>query len=256
MSIRLKKIPTVPPKKNSEKETEKETPKLLEKLTHMQDKLFAQKKYSVLIILQGMDTSGKDSAVKHVFSGVNPAGCNVKSFKVPTEEEASHHFLWRISKKCPAKGMIQIFNRSHYEEILSPVVNKKIHKKRVKEYCEEINSFEKGLVKDNTILIKFFLHVSHKVQVERLKARIKDKHKRWKYQEEDILSIREHTRYLRAYETILHKCSSPEKWHIIPADIKWFKNYLILKHIVKRLEEYNIHYPDIKLSGKKHIDRL
>ena len=125
-------------KKTSKKKVAAQNARLLEKLTDIQDKLFAQKKYSVLIILQGMDTSGKDSAVKHVFSGVNPAGCNVKSFKVPTEEEAAHHFLWRISQACPAKGMIQIFNRSHYEAVIMPKVNHELKDKVLAERCEEI----------------------------------------------------------------------------------------------------------------------
>src|ERR1035437_7108404 len=152
--INLDSISTLPPKKISKQKLANSTIHLIKKLSEIQDKLYAQKQYSVLIVLQGMDTAGKDGAVKHVFSGVNPAGCNVKSFKIPTEEEALHHFLWRISKECPAKGMMQIFNRSHYEEILSPVVNKLVDAKLVKERYAEINAFETGLVKNNVILLK------------------------------------------------------------------------------------------------------
>lgn len=243
----LHDISTLPGKKITEAKATKENVRLMKKLAKIQDKLFAQHKYSVLIVLQGMDTAGKDGAVKHVFSGVNPAGCNVKSFKVPTDEEASHHFLWRISKKCPAKGMMQIFNRSHYEEILSPVVNKFLTAKQVKQRCKEINSFEEGLVKNNTIILKFYLHVSHKEQLNRLADRKQDKHKRWKYQKEDIKTIGQHAKYTKVYETIFKHCQKSVKWEIIPADEKWYKNYRVLKSIVQELEKYPIHYPDTKL---------
>jgi len=244
---RLTNTSTLPGKKITEARVAKENIRLLDKLSKIQDKLCAQRKYGVLIVLQGMDTAGKDGAVKHVFSGVNPAGCNVKSFKVPTEEEALHHFLWRISKECPAKGMMQIFNRSHYEETLSPVVNKLLDTKLVKERYAEINAFETGLVKNNVILLKFYLHVSHAEQVKRLQSRKKDKHKRWKYQKEDIITIREHDEYRKAYEAIFDHCQEAAKWQIIPSDKKWYKNYRILKSIVQELQKYAIHYPDIKL---------
>lgn len=246
-SIRLAAISTIPHKKITEARAEKENKHLLNKLTKIQDKLYAQHKYSVLIVLQGMDTAGKDGAVKHVFSGVNPAGCNVKSFKVPTEEEASHHFLWRVGKECPAKGMMQIFNRSHYEDVLSPTVNKLIGANDIKERYKEINAFEKGLVKNNVIILKFYLHVSHAEQVKRLQDRKKDKHKRWKYQKEDRKVIGEHTEYKKAYELIFDHCREAAKWQIIPSDKKWYKNYCILKLIVKELQKYPIHYPNIKL---------
>ncbi|MGZ3864884.1 MAG: PPK2 family polyphosphate kinase [Bacteroidia bacterium] len=245
-SISLKDISTLPPKGVTESSIEPETKILLKKLRKIQDKLYAQKKYSLLIILQGMDTSGKDSAVKHVFSGVNPAGCNVKSFKVPTEEEASHHFLWRISKECPSKGIIQIFNRSQYEEVLSPVVNKIIKRSRAEEVCREINNFEKMLVANNIIVLKFYLHVSRNEQVGRLHTRKKDKHKRWKYQKADIITIREHGKYVKAYENIFRHCNHPVRWKIVPADEKWYKNYVILRSIVNELSKYPIHYPDFK----------
>jgi PPK2 family polyphosphate:nucleotide phosphotransferase len=245
--IRLARIPTLPTKKISQAEAETENIHLIEKLSRIQNKLLAQKKYAVLIVLQGMDASGKDGAVKHVFSGVNPAGCNVKSFKIPTEEEASHHFLWRIIKACPEKGMIQIFNRSHYEDILMPVINKTLSKKMIKERCEEINVFERGLIKNNTILLKFYLHVSHKEQLKRLQDRKIDEHKRWKYQKEDIIAISKHKEYKKVYESIFKHCSEDAPWEIVPADNKWYKNYYILRTIVKELEKYDIHYPRLKL---------
>jgi PPK2 family polyphosphate:nucleotide phosphotransferase len=245
--IKLNSISTLPTEKITEATAKKEIARLIEKLSTIQNKLYAQRKYAVLIILQGMDTSGKDSAVKHVFSGINPAGCNVKSFKVPTQEENLHHFLWRVVTACPEKGMIQLFNRSHYESILVPLVDKSLTGNSLKERCEEINAFERGLVNDNTIVFKFYLHVSHKEQVKRLKDRKTDEHKRWKYQKEDIIAIAKHNEYKKAYEFVFENCTEDVKWQIIPADKKWYKNYCILRSIVKELEKYDIHYPHTEL---------
>lgn len=241
--IKLADISTDPTEKIDKKESKKVRKKLTEKLTEIQGKLYAQKKYSVLIILQGMDTSGKDSAVKHVFSGVNPAGCSVKSFKAPTEEERAHHFLWRVSKECPEKGMIQIFNRSQYEDILVPMIDHLVDDKLIKARCEEINSFEAGLIRDDTILMKFYLHISHDKQVEKLQERKTSEYKRWKYQKEDIVAISKHDDFAKIYEYIFEKCSEASPWKIIPADKKWYKNYAILNEIVQELEKYEIHYP-------------
>lgn len=243
---RLSNLSTLPTKKIDKAKAASEVIRLITRLSEIQDKLYAQSKYAVLIVLQGMDTSGKDSAVKHVFSGVNPAGCNVKSFKVPGSEEASHHFLWRINKECPQKGMIKIFNRSHYEDILVPSINKTLSNDQIKERCREINEFERGLVNDNTILIKFFLNISHEEQLQRLEERMTDPDKNWKLTEEDSIDIDKHMSYSKVYENIFARCSEVEKWHIIPADKKWYKNYAILDHIVNTLEKFDIEYPAIK----------
>ncbi len=243
--IHLKKISTLPNLNITKEKAEIEMIKLTKKLAQIQDKLYAQNKYSVLIILQGMDTAGKDSAVKHVFSGVNPAGCNVKSFKAPSSQEGSHHFLWRISKECPVKGMIKIFNRSHYEDILTPLIHDKMSKESLNERCKEINAFEKGLINDYTIYLKFYLHISHAEQLNRLEARKTDSTKNWKYQKNDVKEIAKHDNFKNAYEFIFKKCSEKAKWNIIPADKKWFKNYLILKTIIEHLEKYKIIYPKL-----------
>ncbi|MGI4728723.1 MAG: PPK2 family polyphosphate kinase [Janthinobacterium lividum] len=245
--IKLSDISTDPEEKITKEEAGKEMLELTEKLAEIQNKLFAQKKYDVLIILQGMDASGKDSAVKHVFSGVNPAGCRVKSFKAPTEEERAHHFLWRVSKEAPEKGMIQIFNRSQYEDILVPKVNNSADDKLIKARCEEINSFEAGLVRNNTILMKFYLHISHEKQLEKLQIRKTDEYKRWKYQKEDIAAISKHDEFAKIYEYIFEHCAEAAPWKVIPADKKWYKNYLILSEIVEELEKYEIHYPKVDL---------
>lgn len=245
--IKLSSISTDPTEKIDKKESKKIRKELTEKMTEIQGKLYAQKKFDVLIILQGMDTSGKDSAVKHVFSGVNPAGCSVKSFKAPTEEELAHHFLWRISKECPEKGMIKIFNRSQYEDILVPMVDHLIDDQLIKARCEEINCFEAGLIRDNTILMKFYLHISHDKQVEKLQERRTNEYKRWKYQKEDILAISKHNEFAKVYEYIFEHCSEAAPWKIIPADKKWYKNYAILNEIVQELEKYEIHFPEVEL---------
>lgn len=245
--IKLSDISTDPEEKITKEEAAKEMVKLTEKLAEIQNKLYAQKQYDVLIILQGMDASGKDSAVKHVFSGVNPAGCRVKSFKAPTEEERAHHFLWRVSKECPEKGMIQIFNRSQYEDLLVPAINKQLDDKQFKNRCEEINSFEEGLVRNNTILVKFYLHISQDKQIEKLQERKTDEYKRWKYQKEDVAAISKHDEFAKIYEAIFEQCDQAASWRIIPADKKWYKNYAILNEIVLELEKYEIHYPKVEL---------
>src|ERR1700756_22811 len=248
-TISLSALSTLPPKDASKRGASIETIQLIEKLISIQDKLYAQKKYSVLIVLQGMDTSGKDGAVKHVFSGVNPAGCNVKSFKVPTPEETAHHFLWRVSKECPAKGMIQIFNRSHYEEIIMPQIGKVLSTSMLKKRCEEINMFERGLIDDHTILLKFYLHISHAEQLRRLQARRTDSKKRWKFEKEDVIDIAKQAPYRHAYDFILKHCHELP-WKIVPADKKWYKNFSILSTIVNELEKYDIDYPKIKIGRK------
>ena len=247
-AIHLSSIPTLPTTKISKEEAIIETIRLTKKLKEIQDKLHAQGKYSVLIILQGMDTSGKDNTVKNVFSGVNPAGCNVTSFKVPTQEEKAHHFLWRIANACPAKGMIHIFNRSHYEDILVPKVNSLLSPKKLKVRCDEINTFEMGLIMADTILLKFYLNISHIEQLKRLESRKMDPTKRWKLNPEDTIDIAKHSNFKKAYEYVFKNCSDSSPWQVIPADKKWYKNYLILDKIVNELKKYTIDYPTLKLK--------
>lgn len=244
-SVQLSEIDTKPSSKTKKSEIRSEMSSLLEQLTDIQERLYAQHAFSVLIVLQGMDTSGKDSAVKQVFTGVNPAGCNVTSFKAPTPIELDHHFLWRISKKCPQKGMIHIFNRSHYEDILVPMVKQTLSEKKLKERCEEINVFEKGLLNDHTIIMKFFLHVSQEQQFKRLEERKSNPNKHWKYSKEDIVDIEKHKKYANAYQFIFDHDANLTPWTIIPADKKWYKNYCILNHIVKTLKQYAIEFPEL-----------
>ncbi|MFA9213921.1 MAG: PPK2 family polyphosphate kinase [Candidatus Methylacidiphilales bacterium] len=239
----LSHIPTYPTEKISKLKAKQKMIALTETLILIQDKLFAQQKYKVLIILQGMDTAGKDSAVKHVFYGVNPAGCDVQSFKAPTQEELAHHFLWRINNYCPSKGMIQIFNRSQYEDVLIPLMNETLTKSQLAERCNEINNFETGLINNDTILIKFFLHISQNEQSKRLAERKTNITKKWKYQKSDVKDIANHNEFLEAYQFVFKHCSKPTNWFVVPADKKWYKNYFILDKIVKTLQDYKIEYP-------------
>ncbi len=244
-TIKLNDWSTMPPSTADKETLKKESKKLVVDLALLQEKLFAQHKYSVLIVIQGMDTSGKDSAVKHVFSGVNPAGCAVKSFKKPTELELNQHFLWRISNSCPSTGMMQIFNRSHYEDILIPLSRDTISTKALQARMKEIESFEKGLVENNTLLFKFYLHISYKEQLIRLESRKSNPNKQWKLNKEDSKDISKHKTYRKIYEYILSQSNKVQPWEIIPSDCKWYKNHTILNSLVNRLGKMDIEFPTL-----------
>jgi PPK2 family polyphosphate:nucleotide phosphotransferase len=236
-------LPTTAPETILKKEANKQLKALNKKLVALQNLFFAEKKHSLLIVLQGMDASGKDGTIRHVLSGINPQGCNVKSFKSPTEEEKAHDFLWRIVPHFPAKGYIQVFNRSHYEDVLFPVVHKLIDKKEVQERLEMINHLERHLQKNNTIVLKFYLHISQKEQKVRLNKRIKDPLKRWKYNPDDKKEARQWKDYMEAYQHIFEGCQSTNPWFLVPADAKWYRNFFIAKTIVEKLESLKMKYP-------------
>src|SRR6185437_1775908 len=239
----LDTISTKPTENIDKKAAEKKTKAYKKDLFNLQNLLFAENKRSLLIILQGLDASGKDGTVRHVFSAVNPMGVNVKAFKAPTAEEQAHDFLWRVHQHTPAKGMIEIFNRSHYEDILVPSVHKTLPKKQVEDRYDMINSFEKNLTENGTVNLKFFLHVSRKEQNERIKERRTLAHKKWKYDPADKLESPNHDKYLKVYESIFKKCGPGLPWHIIPADKKWYRNYYIAKTIVETLKDLKMKYP-------------
>jgi len=244
--IELADIDTIPPEDLGKQKTKEKSDELRDELSDLQQRLYAQSRYAVLVVIQGMDASGKDGAVKNVFSGINPAGCNVTSFKAPTEEETKHDFLWRIHRACPPKGMIHIFNRSHYEDILVPSVHKTVDEGIISKRYDMINDFEKLLTNSDTILLKFYLHVSEKEQLERINERQKDPFKKWKYQEGDITEVRHRKEYMKVYEQIFDTCSNAAPWHIVPSDKNWYKEYCILNTIVSTLHQYDIHYPEFK----------
>lgn len=245
MSI-LAKIETRSPKGLDKEATKLKVLKLNAELAELQNVLFAENKYKVLVVFQGMDASGKDGVVKGVFRGINPAGVRVKSFKSPTVEERSHNFLWRIAKEVPPSGMIQVFNRSHYEDILFPTVHNLVPEKIMKRRYDQINSFEDVLTDNNTILFKFYMHISKKEQMERLKERMVLPEKKWKYNPSDIKESRLWDKYMKVYENIFAKCGKHHPWKVIPAGQNWYRDYVVLSHIVPKLRSLKMQYPKIK----------
>jgi PPK2 family polyphosphate:nucleotide phosphotransferase len=210
-----------------------------QELGELQELLYAAGHNSVLIVLQGMDTSGKDGTISHVMSDVNPQGCRVISFKSPTEEELSHDFLWRVHANTPGKGMMNIFNRSHYEDVLIVRVHNLLPEANWKANYDHINNFEKLLAGTGTIIIKFFLHISKDEQAERLQAREDEPDKRWKLNVGDYKERQYWDDYQKAYEDALVKCSTDyAPWHIVAADRKWFRNLAVAHTIVETLRPY------------------
>ena len=183
--------------------------------------------------------------VKELFSGLNPFGCNVAAFKSPTPEEAAHDFLWRIHNKTPGNGMIHIFNRSHYEDLLVPVVNKLMNKDQIDRRIHNINNFERLLEDNGTIILKFYLHISRAEQEQRLLERQTNPKKFWKHDDHDWSTREKWDAYMNAYETIFHNCNKPE-WEIVPADQNWYKEYLVSKKVCETLEKLKLEYPKVE----------
>jgi len=243
---RLKDIDTRAPKHFEKEKTKKEITEILEKVDELQNLLYAESKHSLLVVIQGMDASGKDGAIRNVFGKLNPQGVEVKSFKEPTAEEAAHDFLWRIHQHTPAKGIIQIFNRSHYEDILVTRVHKWIDDHTAKKRMEAINNFEKLLREhNNTSILKFYLHVSPEEQRERLRERIQDPKKQWKYNENDFAEAKLWDIYIEMYEDCFENCDDIP-WTIVPADQNWYKEYIIASAIYDTLNKLDMKYPGIK----------
>jgi len=213
-------------------------------LANLQDVFYASQSKALLIVLQGMDTAGKDGTINHIFSGINPQGCDVASFKVPTPIEARHYFLWRCQVQTPPRGMIEIFNRSHYEDVLSPRVHGLISAKTARERMEDINQWEKSLAGNDIIVLKFFLHISHDEQTRRLQSRIDDPDKHWKLSPADFEERQFWGQYTKAYEDILtHTSRKHAPWFVIPSDNKWFRNVAISQILVETMKGLNLKYP-------------
>jgi PPK2 family polyphosphate:nucleotide phosphotransferase len=244
--MKLKNTDTNPPEQRSKEETKREIQKLKFKIEELQNLLYAESKHALLIVLQGMDASGKDGVSKNVFDTVNPMGCRVIPFKKPTEVEMKHDFLWRVHQNVPEKGMIHIFNRSHYEDVLVQRVHNWVDTKTIKQRFAHINNFEKLLVETGTVVLKFYLHVSKAEQLKRLEERLSDKTKMWKYNENDIKERERWNDYVKAYEDVFEKCSESAPWHIVPADRNWYKEYIIAKKVVETLEALKMKYPGFK----------
>lgn len=220
------------------------TRKNIKRLIELQELLYASASHSILIILQAMDAGGKDGAIDHVFSGVNPQGCSVTSFKEPSKEELSHDYLWRYHLACPRRGMMGIFNRSHYESVLVERVQKIVDKEVWSRRFEQINAFERELVSENTAIIKFFLHISKKEQKKRLEARLEDKSKQWKLSPSDVATRKHWDEYTEAFEDALRNCSTDEApWYAVPADHKWFRNWVLSDTIVRTIQKLDLKLP-------------
>jgi PPK2 family polyphosphate:nucleotide phosphotransferase len=253
----LSKVSTSSTGKFADKEdAAAETAKNLKRMSKLQELLYAEGKHAVLIVVQAMDTGGKDGAIEHVFASVNPQGCTVTSFKAPTHLELRHDFLWRIHDAAPPKGMIGIFNRSHYESVLVERVHNLVPKSVWSKRYDRINEFEKMLTDEGTTILKFFLHISKDEQKKRLQARLDDKKRHWKFDVGDLAERKLWGDYQEAYEDLLRKCSTHDApWYIVPSDHKWFRNWMLSDTIVKALEALKMKYPppvdgleDIKIT--------
>jgi PPK2 family polyphosphate:nucleotide phosphotransferase len=213
-------------------------------LADLQDTFYANQSKALLIVLQGMDTAGKDGTISHIFSGVNPQGCDVASFKVPTPLEARHDFLWRTHAQVPPRGMINIFNRSHYEDVLSPRVHKLVSAKVMRRRLDDINAFENMLADNNVLILKFYLHISRDEQTRRLQSRIDNKKKHWKLTDADIHERKFWPAYMDEYERILSTTSHKHApWFVIPADHKWYRNVAISAILVGAMQSLKLKYP-------------
>ncbi len=221
-----------------------ETAKLIASLDGLQERLYANATRSLLIVLQGMDTSGKDGTIKSVMSGVNPQGCKVVAFKAPSKDELAHDFLWRVHREVPPKGYIGIFNRSHYEDVLITRVHGWVSGKAVKRRFDQIKEFEELLTESGTTVLKFFLHISKDEQKERLTARIADPEKRWKWNSGDLEERKLWNEYLKAFEDVMSATSTDcAPWYIVPANRKWYRNLVVADRIVNVLENMKLKTP-------------
>ena len=243
---KLKDIDTRAPSEYDKAETKEKTASILEELSDMQNLLYAESKHSLLIVIQGMDASGKDGVIRNVFGALNPQGVTVKSFKTPSAEELAHDFLWRIHLHTPMKGMIQIFNRSHYEDILITRVHGWCDDDTAKQRMKAINDFEELLQQHaNTQILKFYLHISQKEQHERLAERLEDPTKQWKYNENDLKESKLWDTYMRMYEDCFEYCNDVP-WIIVPADQNWYKEHMIASAVHKTLSGLKMAYPGLK----------
>ncbi|HTT49019.1 MAG TPA: polyphosphate kinase 2 family protein [Pseudolabrys sp.] len=237
----------------------------IERLAELQQRLYAEDRWSLLIVLQAMDAAGKDSIIKHVMSGINPQGCEVHSFKQPSAEELQHDFLWRVAQRLPTNGRIGIFNRSHYEEVLTVRVHKdllarqRLPKERIGkniwlERFEDIRAFERHLARNGTRILKFFLNVSKDEQRKRFLARIDEPSKRWKFSMSDVTERERWDDYMAAHEDMIRRTSTPEApWYVVPADYKWFSRVVVAAAVVQELESLNLNYPKVEGKALKEL---
>ena len=240
---KLKEISTLPPEQASKRESKDYLTVFHKQLFELQNVFYADGRFGLLIILQGMDTSGKDGTIRHVMTCMNPMGLRVQSFKKPTEEEEKHDFLWRIYPHIPAKSMMEVFNRSYYEDIIVPSINGTLTEDKLKHRCKLINELEQHLVQNDIHVLKFFLHISQDEQKERIIDRLTKPHKRWKYSKEDDKAAEKWDAYTDIYDHVIGHCNEIP-WHIVPADKRWFRNHTVAKILTEHLEQLNLKYPN------------
>jgi PPK2 family polyphosphate:nucleotide phosphotransferase len=222
---------------------------VLERLGKLQELLFAGHERKLLVVLQGTDTSGKDGTIRHVMQGFNPQGTRVVAFRKPSEEELDHDFLWRVHAKVPARGEAVVFNRSHYEDVLIARVHDLVPKAVWQKRYDQINAFERVLHENGTVMLKFFLHISQDEQRKRLQSRVNDPEKCWKFQPSDLEERKLWMDYMQAYEDALAKTSTEwAPWYIVPANKKWYRNYVVGSVVAETLEKLHLKYPKCDLS--------
>jgi PPK2 family polyphosphate:nucleotide phosphotransferase len=253
MKIKIADYPTFNKEWNREK-TEGKTVKILKKIGKLQNKMYAQNKFSLLLVLQGIDASGKDGVTKGLLKYCNPLGVKIFSFKKPTENEYAHDFLWRVHQVVPRKGELEVFIRSHYEDILVPAVEKFIPAEIIEKRYKIINDFEKLLEDNATTILKFFMNVSKEAQKGRLMERIDLKEKHWKHKDGDWDTREKFDEYLAVYEKIINTCDTVP-WHIVPSDKNWQKLYYISDVVLKALEELDLKWPALVTEKFKPIKK-
>jgi len=237
------------------------------RLSDLQERLYAQDRWAVLLIFQAMDAAGKDSVIEHVMKGVNPQGCEVHSFKQPSEEELDHDFMWRTARRLPERGRIGIFNRSYYEEVLVVRVHPEILAKEKmpaklvtkdiwKERFKDIRAFERYLARNGTLILKFFLHVSQEEQKRRFLERIEEPSKNWKFSMGDVAERKLWDKYMAAYEDMIRHTSRPEApWHVVPADNKWFTRIVVAAEVVEALDRLGLKYPKVTGAARRELEK-
>jgi PPK2 family polyphosphate:nucleotide phosphotransferase len=244
--------PAFTDKLESEEEAKAQLDHYQQRLRELQDLLWVNQCHSLLIVLQALDTGGKDGTINHVLGAMNPQGCRVAHFREPSAEEAAHDFLWRAHKVAPAQGEVVIFNRSHYESVLIERVHELVPKAVWSRRYKRINGFEKELAEHDTLVLKFFLHISKQEQLRRFKARLDDPAKHWKISESDYAERDRWRDYEQAYQDALRECSSEQApWYVIPADHKWFRNLAVARIVVEHLEELKMSYPKPSVDLKR-----
>lgn len=244
--VNIRELPTNGKEFHDDRDqAERDFRKLRKEFIDMQARLYAEDRHSVLIVLQAMDAGGKDGTIRKILQGVNPQGVRVNSFKAPTKNELARDYLWRIHKVVPARGMVGVFNRSHYEDVLVVRVENIVPETVWRKRYNQINEFEELLSENGTTILKFFLHISPDEQRERFQERLDIPDKHWKFSLEDLVKRKQWDDYMEAYEEMLNRCSTPcAPWHVIPANQKWYRNLAIMKTIVHRIRELNPQYPE------------